>query len=88
MYSSCMNTTAIEEFGDSELRILLSELGVFNFTKNGVYRWDDVAVKVKRRLEIDTFFRLKVLDDLRDSSKRRIVVGSLVFYFLTVICIY
>lgn len=77
-----MNTSAIEKFGDSELKELYSELGVFNITNdtnnNGI-RWDEVVVKVKRRLGLDVFFNLEIKDDLRNSSIQRITVGLLFF---------
>ena len=78
MYSSCINTTAVEQFGDSELRALLVELADFNMTKNRSntsYDWQTFVVKIKRRLNMDAFFRLQVLDDLRNSSLKRIAVS-------------
>ena len=73
MYSSCMNTTPIEQYGDSNLKTLLSELGVISNEGIG-YRWQDVVVKVKKKLGIDTMFKIVVMDDLANSSIRRIVV--------------
>jgi hypothetical protein len=77
MYSSCINTTGIEKFGDSELRTLLVELADFNMTKNrsSSYDWQKFVVKIRRRLNVDAFFRLDVLDDLRNSSLKRITVS-------------
>ena len=78
MYSSCMNTTAVEKFGDSELRTLLVELADFNMTKNrsSSYDWQNFVVKMKRRLDVDAFFKLNVYDDLKNTSLRRITVSN------------
>ena len=77
MYSSCINTTGIEKFGDSELKTLLVDLADFNITKkrsSSSYDWQKFVVKIRRRLNVDAFFRLDVLDDLRNSSLKRITV--------------
>lgn len=76
MYSTCMNTKAFEKFDDSELRLLLVQLADFNMTKNrsSHFDWQNFVVKIKRRLNVDTFFKLVVMDDLRDASLRRITV--------------
>ena len=78
IYSSCTNKTEMEKFGDSQLRKLLSELAGFNMTKNSSfhYEWQNFVVKIKRRLGLDVFFKLQILDDLRNSSIRRITVNS------------
>lgn len=79
MYSSCMNTTAVERFGHSELRRILRVLADFNITKSNrsSYDWQDFVVKIKRQLNLDTLFKMVVQDDLRDASIRRITVSRM-----------
>ncbi|XP_028391179.1 membrane metallo-endopeptidase-like 1 [Dendronephthya gigantea] len=78
MYSSCMNTTAVERFGDSELRRILRVLADFDNTWNNrsSYDWKDFVVKIKRQLNLDTLFKIVVLDDLRDASIQRITMQA------------
>jgi hypothetical protein len=78
MYSSCINTTAVEISGDSELTKLLVELTDFNITKNRSpsYDWQNFVVKTKRQLNVDAFFKLQVLDDFRNASLQRITVSN------------
>ena len=81
MYSSCMNTTAMETSGDSELKKLLVKLADFNITKNrdSGYNWQNFVVKIKRRIDVDAFFKLVVMDDLYIASVKRIVVSNEAF---------
>lgn len=78
MYSSCINTTALDSFGDSELRGLLVELVDFNISKNrrSGYDWQNFVVKIKRRTDVDVFFKLSVVDGLRIGSLKRIMVSK------------
>ena len=76
-----MNSTAVEAFGEEELRRLLVQLVDFNITmKRTSFEWPESVVKIKRRLDLDAFFKLQVWDDLKDSSLRRITVEFLSYY--------
>ena len=76
-----MNTTAMETSGDSELRKLLVKLADFNITKNrgSGYNWQNFVVKIKRRIDVDAFFKLIVMDDPYIASAKRIVVSNEAF---------
>ena len=78
MYSSCINTTALDSVGDSKLRELLVELVDFDISKNrrSGYDWQNFVVKIKRRTDVDVFFKLSVVDDLRIGSLKRIMVSK------------
>lgn len=77
-YSSCKNSKTIDKLGESHVKDLLVELADFDLTKkrNSSYDWPDVVVKIKRQLNIDAFFKLRVLDDLSNPTFKRIVVRN------------
>ena len=77
IYSSCVNTSAIDNRGIAPLQDLIEQFGGWRVSGNGTNLWtiEKKMGRVQRDLNVQTLLPVSVMTDLFDSSKHILKVS-------------
>ncbi|XP_047519759.1 neprilysin-4-like [Pieris napi] len=77
LYRTCIDTDKMEAEGIKPIQALLTSLGLPPRPPSTVstnFTWEDVSAKVRRRLGLNVLISVQVAEDVRNTSRNRVVI--------------